>query len=113
MFFVRPEGVTALPNVTAVAFVLIVRFVFCLPGLGGLAATAGPAQTRISTSAAPSFFIPHKRSSALQVDAQKEEAPGGASLSARCAGRRRRTPRVGRGSRRRRVFELLFGAEEG
>src|SRR3954447_5827894 len=113
MFLVVPERVTVLPNVTAVALVLIVRFVFCLPGLGGgLAATAGPAQTNSRASAAPNFFIARKRSAAAQVDAKKE-APGGASLSARRAGRRRRTPRIGRGSGRRRVFELLFGAEEG
>src|SRR3954447_20075544 len=75
MFLVVPERVTVLPNVTAVALALIVRFVFCLPGLGGgLAATAGPAQTNARASAAPNFFIAQKRSTAAQVDAKKRGA---------------------------------------
>src|SRR5207247_1686544 len=116
MPLVRPLKVTVLPNVTSVALALIVRLGFGFVFLGGFAATAGPAQTSTAASAAPSFFIPHKRSSRPQVGGpEKEEAPGGASSSACCAGRRRRSPRstaVRRRSRGRCVLELLLGAEE-
>src|SRR5436190_23336538 len=58
--FVVPVIVTVRPNVTAGALALIVKLLFGCPGLGclgGLAATAGPAQTSTSARAALSFFI--------------------------------------------------------
>src|SRR3954451_12893232 len=115
MFLVVPEIVAGFPNVTGVALSLIVRLAFGLPPFGGFAATAGPAQTSTAASAAPIFFIPHKRSRMPRVGAEKEEAPGGASLSACCAGRRSRTrtsARVRGGGCGRRVLELLLGAEK-
>src|SRR3954454_4498052 len=71
MFLVVPEIVAVLPNVTVVALALIVRLAFGLPPLGGFAATAGPAQTSTAASAAPIFFIPHKRSRMPRVGDRK------------------------------------------
>src|SRR5213595_32132 len=45
----------------------MVRFEFCLPGLGGLAATAGPAQMTRITSAALIFLISPQRAAHAQV----------------------------------------------
>src|SRR3954452_11123234 len=117
MFFVVPESVIVRPNVTEVALALMVRLEFGLLPLGGFAATAGPAQTSTSASAALSFFIPHKRGRAAQVGYKKKKRRPEAPLSsARCAGRRRRTPRSAAGirgrGRGRRVLEFLFGTEE-
>src|SRR3954453_15865391 len=71
MFFVVPESVTERPNVTVPALALIVRFGFGLGPLGGFAATAGPAQTSTTASAAPIFLIPPKRGQAPQVGYRK------------------------------------------
>src|SRR5258705_12833108 len=63
MFFATPESVTEFANVTAVTLALIVRFALGFPGLGGLAASAGPAHARADTSSAPIFFMYLKRGS--------------------------------------------------
>jgi hypothetical protein len=57
-FFVLPESVTVLPNVTAAALDLIVTLGFGFAPFGGFAATAGPTQTSAKASAAQIFFIP-------------------------------------------------------
>src|SRR3954451_3972575 len=67
MFFVVPVIVTERPNVTDAAIALIVRLPLGFPGLGGFAATAGPAQTRTTASAAPIFFMSLERRGCPQV----------------------------------------------
>jgi hypothetical protein len=71
MFFATPETVTDLPNVTAAALALIVKFEFGFAGFGGLAPTAGPAQARASMSTALIFFMYLKRSPPAQVGYKK------------------------------------------
>src|SRR3954469_12211738 len=88
MFFVVPVIVTERPNVTAPALALIVRLPLGFPGLGGFAATAGPAQTRTTASAAPIFFMSLERRGCPQVGYMEEKgAPGGAPFTNRsCRG---------------------------
>src|SRR5947209_10581721 len=91
-FFVVPEIVIVLPNVTLVELATIVMLGFGLPPLGGFAATAGPAQTRMSASAAPIRFMYLKRTGAPQVvvwqKKRRPEAPLGSACRARSRGRR-------------------------